>query len=377
MVRSVLSKKPLVNSNRSTHNSMQQRSLILFDSAIKSPQTRLYYIRYLAEFRDFFILKSYDSILEIKPKKLQEMLENFMIYQKNAGLSLSYINGKLSALKLFFAMNDVVSLNWIKLGKMKPEKKKLTGDMPYKTEDIQKMLRVVGKNLKFRCVVHIISASGMRIGAFEELRLKNIQDMPNGCKSVLVYEDDKSEYTTFIHHEAVEVLDEYLAFRRKKGEVITPDSWVFPSANDCNKPTLTVSMRTQMARYAHHNDVKTKKRGRYDIQACHGFRKRFDTILKSNQAVNINLAEKMMGHSTSIPLDNVYFKPAIEQLFDEYQKAIPELMIDDKFRLLKQLEKKDEKINELTQKDNEIDMLKNTILEIKNNMLELQNKIKS
>ncbi|KAF6248628.1 MAG: hypothetical protein DSN69_07285, partial [Nitrosopumilus sp. YT1] len=64
---------------------MQQRSLILFDSAIKSPQTRLYYIRYLAEFRDFFILKSYDSILEIKPKKLQEMLENFMIYQKNAG----------------------------------------------------------------------------------------------------------------------------------------------------------------------------------------------------------------------------------------------------------------------------------------------------
>ncbi len=118
---------------------MQQRSFILFDSAIKSPQTRQSYLRYLAEFRDFFILKSYDSILEIKPEKLQVMIENFILHQKKSGLSLSYINGKLSALKLFFAMNDVVSINWIKLSKMKPEKRKLTGDKPYTTKDIKKI----------------------------------------------------------------------------------------------------------------------------------------------------------------------------------------------------------------------------------------------
>ena len=76
------------------------------------------------------------------------------------------------------------------------------------------------------------------------------------------------------------------------------------------------------------------------------------------------------------PLDNVYFKPAIEQLFDEYQTVISELMIEDKFRLLKQIEKKDEKINELNQKDNEIDMLKYAILEIQNNLLEMRNMIK-
>ena len=373
----VLSKRPIVNNAESAKNSMQQRSLILFHSAIKSEKTRESYMRYLNQFRDFFIIKSFDKLLEIEPKKLQEMLEDFILYQSNQGLSLSSVNSKLSALKLFFAMNDIVALNWIKLSKMKPEKKKLTGDMPYKTEDIQQILRVVGSNLKFRCLVHVISASGMRIGSFEELKLKHIQDMPNGCKSILVYEDDKAEYTTFIHQEAVEALDEYLEYRTKSGEVLTPESWVFPSKSDCNKPALTVSMRTQMARYAHHNDVKSKKRGRYEIQACHGFRKRFDTILKSNYNVNINLAEKMMGHSTSIPLDNVYFKPVIEQLFEEYQKAIPELMIDDKFRLEQQLKKKDEKINELNQKDKEIDYLKNTLLEIKNNMLELQNKIKS
>jgi len=63
-------------------------------------------------------------------------------------------------------------------------------------------------------------------------------------------------------------------------------------------------------------------------------------------------------------------------MFDEYQKAIPELLIDDKHRFQSQLKEKDEKINQLSQKDNEIDMLKNTILEIKNNMLEIQNKFK-
>jgi len=48
--------------------------------------------------------------------------------------------------------------------------------------------------------------------------------MPNGCKSILVYDDDKAEYTTFIHQEAVEALDEYLADRTRLGEIITPKS---------------------------------------------------------------------------------------------------------------------------------------------------------
>ena len=369
-------KRLLVKSTKSTKNSLNQRSFILFDSAIKSPQTRESYIGYLNEFRDFFIIKSYDKLIGIEPKKLQEMLENFVMYQTKHELSLSSINSKLSALKLFFAMNDVVALNWIKLSKMKPEKKKLTGDKPYQTKDIQEMLQIVGSNLKFRCIIHIMSASGIRVGAFSELRLKNIEDMSNGCRSILVYDDDKSEYTTFIHQEAVEALDQYLESRTKLGEIITPESWVIPSKHDSSIVAVGCSIRTQMARYAHQDD-EVKKRGRYQKQTCHAFRKRFATILKSNHNVNINLAEKMMGHSTLIPLDNVYFKPAIDQLFDEYQKAIPELIIDDKYRLREQLKKKDEKINELNQRDNEIDMLRNTILEIKNNMLELQNKIKS
>jgi integrase len=376
MVESVSLPKPLVKNNKVQHKSMQQRSILLFNESIKSEKTRLHYIRYVNEFKDHFIIKSYDKLVAIEPKKIQEMLETFVMYQNANKHSLSYINAKLSALKLFFGMNDVVSLNWLKLRKMLPEKMKLTGDKPYKTEEIQLILKNT-VNLKFRCLIHFLSASGVRIGSFETMKLKHLEDMGDNCKSVLVYDDDKSEYHTFIHHEAVQALDEYLAYRTRLGEIITPESWVIPSTSDSKKPVTTASITTQMNRFARQNLVQEKKRGRYEIQACHGYRKRFDTILKSNYNVNINLAEKMMGHSTTIPLDNVYFKPAIEQLFDEYQKAIPELVIDDKFRLEQQIKDKDEKINELHQKDNEIDMLKQTILEIKNNMLEIQNKIKS
>ena len=198
MVKSVLSGKPLVKRNKNIKNSMQQRSLLLFHSSIKSESTRFNYMQFLDEFKNHFIIKSYDKLVQIEPKKIQEMLETYLMYQNEQKYSLSYLNSKLSALKLFFAMNDVVALNWLKLRKMLPEKKKLTGEKPYQTKDIQIMLKSI-PTLKFRCIVHFLAASGVRIGALEELKLKHIQDMPNGCKSVLVYDDNKAEYHTFIH----------------------------------------------------------------------------------------------------------------------------------------------------------------------------------
>ena len=84
-----------------------------------------HYTMFLDEFKSHFIIKSFDKLIAIEPKKIQEMLETFLMYQNQQGHSLSYINGKLSTLKLFFGMNDVVALNWLKLRKMLPEKKKL------------------------------------------------------------------------------------------------------------------------------------------------------------------------------------------------------------------------------------------------------------
>ncbi len=68
------------------------------------------------------------------------MIEDFVMYDKSKEKSASYIIGKVCALKLFFSMNDVI-LNWDKIRKMIPERKKPSGDKAYSTKQIQILLK--------------------------------------------------------------------------------------------------------------------------------------------------------------------------------------------------------------------------------------------
>jgi len=210
------------------------------------------------------------------------------------------------------------------------------------------------------------------------MKIKDLADMPNGCKSVKVYADTIHEYHTFIHHEAVESLEEYLGTRTKKGEKLIDDSWVFCSPWNSKKPLRVTSISSALGRYVKKSlDREQSKSGRYSIMSCHGLRKRFDTVLKSNRTVNLSLAELLMGHSQTIPLDNSYFKPVIEQLFDEYQKATPQLIIDEKYRMNLKIQVQQNEICLLKEKNNEVENLQKTILEIQNNMLELKSRFNS
>ena len=331
-----------------------QRSLLLFYSAIKSEKTKQQYEHYLNDFREYFLIKDYDKLSQMESKKLQEMIEDYIMYHKSQNKSASFIAGKISALKLFFSMNDVL-LNWDKLRKMLPEKKKLSGNQAYSTIQIQTLLKNTS-NSTYKALIHFMSASGVRVGCFEELKMSHLKDTLNGCKSVCVYADTIHEYTTFIHSEAVESLNEYLESRQRNGEQITNDSWVFCSPFDSGKPLPSDTITSTLGRYVKKSLGREKaKSGRYSIMSCHGFRKRFDTVLKSNRTVNLSLAERLMGHSKTIPLDNSYFKPVIEQLFDEYQKAIPKLIVDETYRLKEELKLKNHKINEIeSDKDRKI-----------------------
>jgi len=337
---------------------------LLFQSAIKSEKTKQQYQKYLDGFLHYFIIKNHDSLTKIEPKKLQEMIEDYVIYHKSQDKSASLIAGKISALKLFFSMNDII-LNWDKLRKMFPEKKKNSGGTAYTTEQIQILLQNT-IYLEYKALIHFMASSGVRVGCFEEMRLRDLSDMPNDCKSVTVYADTIHEYHTFIHPEAVEVLQEYLDSRTRKGERLTPESWVFCSPANPSKPLPAMTITSTLGRYVRKSLGREKaKSGRYQIMSCHGFRKRFDTILKSNRNVNLSLAERLMGHSQTIPLDNSYFKPVIEQLFDEYQKAIPQLMIDEKFRLEEELKTKNKKLHDLElDKDRRISHLESKLEQI-------------
>ena len=88
----------------------------------------------------------------------------------------------------------------------------------------------------------------------------------------------------------------------------------------------------------------------------------------------MSIAEKIFGHSSSIPLDNHYFKPTLEVMFDEYQKAIPDLMIDETSKLKLELEKKNQVLSSVEVKDTRIEVLENALFDIKLNLKELQSR---
>jgi len=369
MSKSVVSGKPFVKSSSIRIKPMQQRSTILFLSAIKSEKTKKLYVTELEKFREYFIIKNNDSLVSIDSKKTQEMIEDYVLYLRNKGMAYGSVHNAICALKLFYSMSDFV-LNWTKINKMKPEKVKARGDKPYTTDQLRVILKQVSNSELWTALVHFISASGAREGFSEEMRIKDIQNFKDGCKSVKVYADSKDEYYTFIHQEAVKALEEYFEYRTRKGEKLTPDSWVFVSALNPEKPMDTNLISSWFAKIVKRTSVDRGEciNGRFEIPIVYGMRKRWNTIVKSIPNINPHIVEKLFGHSTSIPLDNHYFKPTLEVIFEEYQKAIPNLTIDETMRLKLELEQKNEELSSIESKDRTIEKMQDTISMLKMNL---------
>ena len=105
--------------------------------------------------------------------------------------------------------------------------------------------------------------------------------------------------------------------------------------------------------------------------SAYGLRKRFDTILKMTKGINPHIAERMMSHkSQTIKLDTSYFSPTVEQSFNEYLKAMNQLLVNDSYRLKNELEEKQNKIDDL-------ESLKERILLLESQRLEIQEHVKN
>ena len=326
-----------------------QRSMLIFENSIKSIETRKTYVRHLDKFLKYFEIKDYDELASTSQEKLQIMMEDFVMYLKKI-MSPNSINIPIASMKAFFDCNDV-ELRWSKINRLKPARVKKTGGEAWLTEEVAKMISFATE-LRTKTFIHFIASSGIRIGALQNIKLRNITHIED-CKSILVYEGTIDEYTTFLTPEASQMFDDYIQKRESDGEKITSESPAFRSSYHVGfakvKPSTTSSLQ-EITRLLiiksglRINQVKTGTR--YNKQADHGFRKRFNTILKTTYDMNISLAEKMMGHSVTVVLDNVYFDPTIEQLFNEFKKTIPNLTVDDSTRKQFELEKiTREKIN--------------------------------
>lgn len=331
------------------------RSILVFEEAIKSEETRKQYRYLLKKFVEYVkkeypdVLKASD-LLQLNDDYLQKQLEDYLIFCKKR-IGHSTIKVRFSALELFFAMNDRI-LNFKKIKKMFPQKIKVLGGHPWTTSEIKKILEST-TSLRNKAIIYFISSTGCRIGALQNLRVEHISKVHDDCKSVLFYAGSNEEYYGFLTPESSKALEEYFEERRKNGESLNPKSPLFrkeykklgiAKAEPMNLQTYRTSL------FPIFNKVRFSKgeNRRHDIPIFHGFRIRFNTILKMNKEINPNIVERLLGHfSKAMPLDTSYFKPKLDDLFIEFRKAIIELTIDDSIRLEYQNRLKDQKIKDL------------------------------
>ena len=343
---------------------MKSRALELFESAIKSTEARKIYMYSLKEFMKFAKIQDYDEITKLDTEKIQKILEDWVLHHVNRKIKAKSINGKLGAIIHFLEMNRVVFHKKI-LHKLIPSDDYVPGgDVPFTTEEIQKMLNSTTK-LRTKAVVHFLASTGARPASITDpvLRLEHVEDMPNGCKSVKIYDGSKEGYFAFLTPEASKSLEQYWSSRRLNGEKLDPKSPVFANYDKPNPTRKYNYMSTKSLRHVLNNLIKasgierTKNGNRFDKAPTYGFRKRFNTILKLNNNVNTNIAEKLMAHKRGY--DGSYLKPTREQCFAEFEKAITELTIDPTERQKSIISKKNEEITELQRNKERIENLEN------------------
>jgi len=301
-----------------------------FLQAIKTPTTLRAYKMSLDNFMIFHNQKKYDKVAKLSTEKTQELLEQYIISLKD--LKFSSANQRLAAIELFFDMNRVLYFKKI-LRKLLPNGKEIKGGkMPYTTEEIQRMLDVAPK-LRSKAVIHFFASTGCRPAVLEDpvLRMKHIEDMPHGCKSVYVYDGFEESYHAFLTPEASKALDDYHKQRKLNGEVFTEETPVFSNVADFPttvKEHISANSVRQIIRgvMIKAGTERTKVGKRFDKAEIYGFRKRFNTILKLKNEVNSNIAEKLMAHKRG--LDGTYLQPTKEECFNEFYKAIDNLTIE-------------------------------------------------
>ena len=300
----------------------------------------------LQKFIKFAGFKTHDAILQTDRKELEKRLIAYVIHISKSGLSPNTVPSYMGSIKCFLDINDV-ELSWKKIKKFYPRKRKITGQSAYSTEQVKEMLGLV-KSHRNKAVIHFLASTGCRAGSLPDLTLGCLRDMPHGCKMVTVYEDDIEEYKTFLTPEAVTAIAAYLNERRNSGEVLTDDSMLFLNRDGSNVTYSSIQMIVK--RVSFNSKIKKhQKHGRFDVQICHGFRKRFNTILKLNNDVNDNAIEKMMGHKNG--LDGTYLQISDERLFEEFYKGITDLSISDEFRDKVTIEKLRDEVPESYQEE--------------------------
>ena len=78
-------------------------------------------------------------------------------------------------------------------------------------------------------------------------------------------------------------------------------------------------------------------RDRKEVALAHGFRK-FFTTQRINSDVNPEIREMLLGHKIGLP--GCYYRPSVDKMYNEYEKAIDNLTINEENKIRLELKQR-------------------------------------
>jgi integrase len=322
-----------------------------FVNSIKSPETKKKYQYYLKRFLIGHKL-TVNHFLSLPILDIENTLIDSIVEMKNKHLSTSYIRTSIGAIKHLLVMNDI-RINKEKVSKFIGEHTKLHEDRPYKHEEILQLLNVC--DLRMKAVVLLLATTGMRIGAIPNLRLADISEANHGNivepLRVTVYSGTPEKYITFCTPECSTAIKNYLDYRSRSGERLTPVSYLIreqfdindleqikKNAKQVNKDTISNVIRNNLVKAGIRVINHTyDKRTRHKITLADGFRKFFSNQLIESD-VKTEIRWLLEGHDLKAN-DKYYVRISEKKLYEEYKKAIDNLTINEENRLKAKVEK--------------------------------------
>jgi integrase len=189
-------------------------------------------------------------------------------------------------------------------------------DRPYTRTEIQKMFNSA-QDIRTKIIISLLSSSGLRHGALPGLKLRDLEKIEkyNIYKITAYRKSKKYKYYTFCTPECSMLIDSYLEYRKKHGEIIKGNS---PLIREQFNTTITDKLKINNPRHLTSksirnmiNDVLTKyttlrkklsfdhenkrKQGRNPTMLTHSFRK-FFTVECSKAGIYPDYIDLMLGH---------------------------------------------------------------------------------
>lgn len=361
----------------------ESRAYFDFINSISSEHTKKSYNQNLARFMKFCNVAILDNELKIDMEKSAEQLlkidieismKDYIVSLRQDKISYATIHVLLAPIYHFCEMSDIV-IRKSKIKKYMGEKKKVVNDRSYTHEEIARLLNVA--DIRIKAIILLMASAGVRVGSIPLLQLKHFKKFEYTYK-ITVYEYSTDvEYFTFCTPECAKAIDNYLEYRKRNGEILTPDSYLIRKLFDINdleqiknhsEPIKIDTLRTLInvttikAGLRQTNHI-LKRRERKEVALTHSFRKFFTTEC-SKAKVDREIREMLLGHKLGIP--DAYLRYTDEDMFQEYQKAINNLTINEENKLRRE-------VQELKRERTNYDFLNERIDSIQSGLVEILN----